>query len=91
MSTQQQCTAAVSKIYLADAAEYLLGRSGCIVGHRFEPGPIVGWHNRQPTIREFQTPIEVVTAELARMFARDDGALIGSIIATWAVGPPYSN
>jgi hypothetical protein len=26
----------------------------CMVGHRFEPGPIVGGHNRQPTVREFQ-------------------------------------
>jgi hypothetical protein len=25
-----------------------------MVGHRFEPGPIVGGHNRQPTVREFQ-------------------------------------
>jgi hypothetical protein len=26
----------------------------CTVGHRFEPGPSVGGHNRQPTVREFQ-------------------------------------
>jgi hypothetical protein len=26
----------------------------CTIGHRFEPGPIVGGHNRQPTLREFQ-------------------------------------
>src|ERR1700753_2184842 len=26
----------------------------CVVVHRFEPGPIVGGHNRQPTVREFQ-------------------------------------
>src|ERR1700751_129250 len=32
----------------------LQARSGCIVGHRFTPGPIAGGHNRQPTIAEFQ-------------------------------------
>ena len=32
----------------------LQARSGCIVGHRFTPGPIAGGHNRQPTIPEFQ-------------------------------------
>lgn len=32
----------------------LQGRTQCMVGHRFEPGPIVGGHNRQPTLREFQ-------------------------------------
>ena len=26
----------------------------CIVGHRFEPGPIVGGHHRQPTQAEFE-------------------------------------
>jgi hypothetical protein len=31
----------------------LQARTPCI-GHRFEPGPIVGGHNRQPTVREFQ-------------------------------------
>ena len=28
--------------------------ASCIVGHRFEPGPIVGGHNRQPTQAEFE-------------------------------------
>lgn len=32
----------------------LQARTPCMVGHRFEPGPIVGGHNRQPTVREFQ-------------------------------------
>jgi hypothetical protein len=32
----------------------LQGRTPCMVRHRFEPGPIVGGHNRQPTVREFQ-------------------------------------
>ena len=35
-------------------ANSLQARSGCIVGHRFTPGPIAGGHNRQPTIPEFQ-------------------------------------
>jgi hypothetical protein len=29
-------------------------RTPCMVGHRFEPGPIVGSRNRQSTVREFQ-------------------------------------
>ena len=32
----------------------LQARTPCMVGHRFEPGPIVGGHNRQPTVREYQ-------------------------------------
>jgi hypothetical protein len=32
----------------------LQARTSCMVGHRFKPGPIVGGHNRQPTVREFQ-------------------------------------
>jgi hypothetical protein len=27
--------------------------SSCMIRHRFEPGPIVEGHNRQPTLREF--------------------------------------
>jgi hypothetical protein len=30
------------------------GTAPCVVGHRFEPGPIVAGHNRQPTPREFE-------------------------------------
>jgi hypothetical protein len=30
------------------------GMQPCMVGHRFEPGPIVEGHNRQPTQREFE-------------------------------------
>jgi hypothetical protein len=30
------------------------GAQPCIVGHRFEPGPIVDGHNRQPTRAEFE-------------------------------------
>ena len=31
-----------------------LGAMPCVIGHRFEPGPIVGGHNRQPTPAEFE-------------------------------------
>ena len=31
-----------------------MGIEPCIIGHRFEPGPIVDGHNRQPTPREFE-------------------------------------
>jgi hypothetical protein len=30
-----------------------VGAVPCVIGHRFEPGPIVGGHNRQPTPAEF--------------------------------------
>jgi hypothetical protein len=45
--------------YLGLAAVYdgkylqLAGSESCVVGHRFEPGPIVEGHNRQPTQPEF--------------------------------------
>jgi hypothetical protein len=29
-------------------------QNACIFGHRFEPGPIAGGRDRQPTVREFQ-------------------------------------
>lgn len=31
-----------------------MGIEPCVIGHRFEPGPIVDGHNRQPTPREFE-------------------------------------
>jgi hypothetical protein len=34
---------------------FLLAQNACVAGHRFDPGPIMGGHNRQPTVREFQT------------------------------------
>lgn len=34
--------------------------NGCIVGHRFEPGPIVKGYHRQPTAREFQARLQVL-------------------------------
>jgi hypothetical protein len=42
-------------------------RTACMVGHQFEPGPIVGGHNRQPTVREFQARI----AQLRELEQRD--------------------
>jgi hypothetical protein len=34
----------------------------CIVGHRFEPGPIVDGHYRQPTPREFEARMRELRA-----------------------------
>jgi hypothetical protein len=42
-------------------------RTECMVGHRFEAGPIVGGHNRQPTVREFQARM----AQLRELEQRD--------------------
>jgi hypothetical protein len=36
------------------------GTESCIIGHRFEPGPIVNGHNRQPT----QAEVEARTQQL---------------------------
>jgi hypothetical protein len=41
----------------------------CIAGHRFEPGPIVDGHYRQPTRAEF----EARTRELLAISRRDRG------------------
>ena len=30
----------------------------CVAGHRFQPGPILEGHNRQPTVREFQARMQ---------------------------------
>jgi len=42
----------------------------CIVGHRFEPGPIVDGHYRQPTRAEF----EARTRELRALIQRSAGS-----------------
>jgi hypothetical protein len=41
--------------------------TSCVVGHRFEPGPVVGGRNRQPTVREFQARM----AQLRELEQRD--------------------
>ena len=56
----------------------LQARSGCIVGHRFEPGPIVAGHNRQPTIREFQWRMR----ELLELEQRDAYNCVGSPVSS---------
>ena len=38
----------------------LRAANGCIVGHRFEPGPIVNGNHRQPTAREFEARMRVL-------------------------------
>jgi hypothetical protein len=49
-------------------------RTACMVGHQFEPGPIVGGHNRQPTVREFQARI----AQLRELEQRDADRCAGT-------------
>jgi hypothetical protein len=34
----------------------------CIIGHRFEPGPIVNGHNRQPTPAEIESRTQQLLA-----------------------------
>jgi hypothetical protein len=46
------------------------GTEPCIVGHRFEPGPIVDGHYRQPTRAEF----EARTRELRALSQRSAGS-----------------
>ena len=50
------------------------GAQPCIVGHRFEPGPIVDGHNRQPTRAEF----EARTRELRALTQRSSGSCFAS-------------
>ncbi|MFZ0147546.1 MAG: hypothetical protein WBG18_23990 [Xanthobacteraceae bacterium] len=49
------------------AAIPIKAQTSCMVGHRFEPGPVVGGHNRQPTVREFQARM----AQLRELEERD--------------------
>ena len=44
-----------------------LAQIACATGHRFEPGPILGGRNRQPTVLEFQAR----TQELGESQLRD--------------------
>ena len=56
----------------------------CMVGHRFEPGPIVGGHNRQPTVREFQARM----AQLLEFEQRDSDRCAGAPAGTEAIRQP---
>lgn len=42
--------------------QQLAGSGSCVVGHRFEPGPIVEGHNRQPTPLEFDARMRELRA-----------------------------
>jgi hypothetical protein len=42
------------------------GAEPCIVGHRFEPGPIMNGHNRQPTRGEFEARMQELRALIQR-------------------------
>jgi hypothetical protein len=59
-------------------------RTPCMVAHRFEPGPIVGGHNRQPTVREFQTRM----AQLLEFKQRDVDRCAGAPAGTEAIRQP---
>lgn len=56
----------------------------CMVGHRFESGPIVGGHNRQPTVREFQARM----AQLLEFEQRDTDRCAGAPAGTEAIRQP---
>jgi hypothetical protein len=56
----------------------LQGRTACMAGHRFEPGPIVGGHSRQPTVREFQARM----AQLWEFERRDADRCAGGLADT---------
>ena len=58
--------------------------NACIVGHRFEPGPIVGGHYRQPTVREFQLRMQ----ELWELEQRDAYRCSGSPVGNEAITQP---
>jgi hypothetical protein len=62
----------------------LQARTPCTVGHLFEPGPIVGGHNHQPTIREFQARI----AQLLEFEQRDADRCAGAPAGTEAIRQP---
>ena len=60
----------------------LQARSGCIVGHRFTPGPIEGGHNRQPTIPEFHTRMRELLELEQRGAYRCVGSPVGNETTT---------
>jgi hypothetical protein len=62
----------------------LQARTPCMVGHRFEPGPIVGGHNRQPTVPEFQARM----ARLLEFEQRDADRCAGVPASTEAIRQP---
>ena len=46
----------------------------CVIGHRFEPGPIVNGHNRQPTPAE----VEARTRQLRAWSTAGAGSCLGA-------------
>jgi hypothetical protein len=54
------------------------GAQPCIIGHRFEPGPIVDGHNRQPTRPEF----EARTRELRALGQGSSGSCFASPLSS---------
>jgi len=45
------------------AAQFGDGKPQCGLGNRFEPGPIVNGHQRQPTQREFDARMQILQEE----------------------------
>jgi hypothetical protein len=68
------------------AAENGVAMNACIAGHRFEPGPILEGHNRQPTVREFQARMQ----ELQELEQRDASRCAGSPVGNEAITQPSS-
>ena len=64
----------------------LIAPNACIAGHRFEPGPILEGHNRQPTVREFQARMQ----ELRELEQRDASRCAGSPVSNEAITQPSS-
>jgi hypothetical protein len=58
--------------------------TACMVGHRFDPGPIFDGHNRQPTVREFQARM----AQLRELEQRDADRCAASPAGTEAIRQP---
>jgi hypothetical protein len=57
-------------------------RNACIVGHRFEPGPIAEGHNLQPTVREFQARMQELWELEQRDAYRCSGSPVGNEVIT---------
>jgi hypothetical protein len=68
----------------------------CIIGHRFEPGPIVDGHYRQPTRGEFEARMRELRALsqrgagscLARSLSSTDGDMASGTSPTSALRTP---
>ena len=69
-----------------DRGSLPLMAQACVAGHRFDPGPIVEGHNRQPTPREFQARMQ----ELKEWEQKSSGNCSWPPVANEAVIPAPS-